>query len=319
MIEAIAHAGKRLVAGGAGGAILLSDDNGGSWRQAAVPVSVTITAIRFTDERAGWAVGHFGAVLRTLDGGAHWGLIYDGMRAAHATLAAAQAANLADNPKHAQIEAARRLLGGNLGRPFLVIQTEGSDTVRLIGADGLAVETLDAGTSWSPWSGGIENPKGLSPYALVDHGGLLLVAGQKGLLLMGRPEDGLRALPSPFNGNLFGALGGGHDDYVLFGQQGHAYDGSLDGRDWHEVETPSDTTLTAGVRLRDGSVLLGDASGAVWRLKGKPDDASLEPTGVQAPFPVFAMTEAPDGSLILGGQGGLLRIPPAPQPQQPKP
>ncbi len=68
----IAWAGPgRRTPGGGGerGIVLLSDDAGVSWRQAKVPVSVSLTAVQFVDAEQGWAVGHLGVVLHTQDGG----------------------------------------------------------------------------------------------------------------------------------------------------------------------------------------------------------------------------------------------------------
>ncbi|HJV93238.1 MAG TPA: glycosyl hydrolase, partial [Azonexus sp.] len=65
-----ARAGQRIVAVGDYGIVLLSDDQGKTFRQAAsVPISSTLTAVSFADARNGWAVGHWGAILRTSDGG----------------------------------------------------------------------------------------------------------------------------------------------------------------------------------------------------------------------------------------------------------
>ncbi|MDO6748847.1 WD40/YVTN/BNR-like repeat-containing protein, partial [Gilvimarinus sp. 1_MG-2023] len=74
----ITQAGERLVAVGAFGHILYSDDQGASWQQAQVPVSVTLTAVSFADARHGWAVGHDGIILATEDGGLNWRKQLDG-------------------------------------------------------------------------------------------------------------------------------------------------------------------------------------------------------------------------------------------------
>src|SRR5215469_14097420 len=75
LILGVAHAGPRLVAVGARGMVLLSDDDGTSWRQAkTVPVRSTLTAVSFIDSKSGWAVGHDGAILATNDGGETWTL-----------------------------------------------------------------------------------------------------------------------------------------------------------------------------------------------------------------------------------------------------
>ena len=68
-----ARAGKRLIAVGEQGHIVLSDDAGKSSRQAkSVPVDFTLTAVSFADDRHGWAVGHGGVILHTEDGGENW-------------------------------------------------------------------------------------------------------------------------------------------------------------------------------------------------------------------------------------------------------
>src|SRR5579871_248389 len=75
MVLGATLAGKRIVAVGELGVILLSDDNGAHFRQAhSVPANATLTSVTFTDARHGWAAGHWGVVLRTDDGGENWRL-----------------------------------------------------------------------------------------------------------------------------------------------------------------------------------------------------------------------------------------------------
>ncbi|MFU0418243.1 WD40/YVTN/BNR-like repeat-containing protein, partial [Acinetobacter baumannii] len=67
------RAGKRVVAVGEHGIVLLSDDEGKTYRQArTVPVSATLSAVSFADEKHGWAVGQWGVILATSDGGETW-------------------------------------------------------------------------------------------------------------------------------------------------------------------------------------------------------------------------------------------------------
>ncbi|MDR2837183.1 MAG: glycosyl hydrolase [Azonexus sp.] len=73
MMLAAVTAGKRIVAVGDHGVVLLSDDEGQSWRQArSVPADVMLTAVSFVDAQQGWAVGHWGLILHTGDGGETW-------------------------------------------------------------------------------------------------------------------------------------------------------------------------------------------------------------------------------------------------------
>ncbi|WP_322085715.1 WD40/YVTN/BNR-like repeat-containing protein [Burkholderia sp. BCC1999] len=73
MLTDATRAGTRIVAVGEHGLVLMSDDEGRSWRQARlVPVSATLSAITFVDARHGWAVGQWGVILSTSDGGETW-------------------------------------------------------------------------------------------------------------------------------------------------------------------------------------------------------------------------------------------------------
>src|SRR5471032_2687810 len=69
------RAGTRIVAVGDRGVVILSDDNGSTFRQARmVPTSSSLTSVTFTDPSHGWAVGHWGVIVATNDGGETWQL-----------------------------------------------------------------------------------------------------------------------------------------------------------------------------------------------------------------------------------------------------
>ncbi|SUD78529.1 YCF48-related protein [Pseudomonas putida] len=73
MMLGAGKAGERVVAVGDHGMVLLSDDQGRSYRQAGgVPLSSTLTAVSFVDAEHGWAVGHWGTILASEDGGDNW-------------------------------------------------------------------------------------------------------------------------------------------------------------------------------------------------------------------------------------------------------
>ena len=77
----VARAGSRLVAVGEFGHVLLSDNNGETWRQAAsVPTRNTLVGITFIDNQTGYAVGHAATILKTSDGGDNWTLQYNERR-----------------------------------------------------------------------------------------------------------------------------------------------------------------------------------------------------------------------------------------------
>lgn len=73
MMLDVTRAGERIVAVGDRGVVLLSDDEGQTWRQPAmVPINATLNAVSFVDSNTGWSVGHWGVILNTVDGGETW-------------------------------------------------------------------------------------------------------------------------------------------------------------------------------------------------------------------------------------------------------
>ena len=73
MILGATLAGTRIVTVGDRGMILLSDDDGKTYRQAKqVPTRATLTGVSFVDAKQGWATGHWGVILHTADGGETW-------------------------------------------------------------------------------------------------------------------------------------------------------------------------------------------------------------------------------------------------------
>ncbi|HSH90193.1 MAG TPA: hypothetical protein VK996_09400, partial [Ramlibacter sp.] len=138
-------AGARLVAVGEHGVVALSDDQGITWRQArVVPTSVSLAAVRFADERSGWAVGHGGVILRTTDGGETWLRQADGRSLAQAALAAS--ARSADDR---QTKAAQRLVDDGPDKPLMDIIAFNAQQALVVGAYGLAFETADGGKTWT--------------------------------------------------------------------------------------------------------------------------------------------------------------------------
>lgn len=75
MLLGATRAGSRIVAVGEHGIVLLSDDNGATFRQAKrVPANSTLTSVTFVDAQHGWAAGHWGVVVKTDDAGETWTL-----------------------------------------------------------------------------------------------------------------------------------------------------------------------------------------------------------------------------------------------------
>ena len=146
----LARAGNKLVSVGERGVILLSEDEGNNWTQAkSVPVSVTLTAVTFSDPLNGWAAGHSGVIIATTDGGNTWQVQLDGYQAAELAMAEAQSLIAAGDERG---ERAKRnagyLLKEGADKPILDVYFANQFNGWAIGAYGLAYATRDGGENW---------------------------------------------------------------------------------------------------------------------------------------------------------------------------
>ncbi|WAH55782.1 YCF48-related protein [Pseudomonas silvicola] len=299
----IGRAGTRLVAVGERGIILLSDNNGVSWRQAAVAVSTSLTAVQFVDAQRGWAVGHGGVVLFSGDAGEHWQLQLDGRRAAALELAAAQLAG-----DDARLTAARRLVADGADKPLLALSFSDARHGLVVGAYGLALATEDGGATWASWAGRLPNPQGLHLYAVARDGGEVVVAGEQGLVLRSTDNGAhFDALASPYDGSYFSLVRLPSGDLLLGGLRGHLF--SLRDGAFKEVGNPVPVSINAALVSGQRLLVVNQAGGV---LQGHLDGSGLTPLPLAAAAPLSALAEGADGSLIGVGFAGPLRLSSAP-------
>lgn len=301
LLTSVTRAGTRLVAVGERGHILLSDDDGMSWRQAAAPTSVTLTTVRFADATTGWAVGHEGVVLRTLDGGTSWTRRLDGRTAAALVVRATPAH---DGRARAEAE---RLVQDGPDKPFFDLLVRGPRDVLVVGAYGLAFETRDGGESWSPALDRIPNPGRSHIYALQPVGDTVYAAGEQGLLA--RSADGgehFELLDSPYVGSFFGLAVAPGGAVLALGLRGNLYRTDDRGATWTKVDLGSQYSLTGGMSLRDGAALLVDEAGTVWLSTDR--GRSFQPRLDSAGFPLLGTVELRDGEVLAVGARGTARL-----------
>lgn len=316
VLLAITSAGKRLVAVGERGYILLSDDSGDSWRQAKSPVSVTLTAVRFADERRGVAVGHSGVVLRSEDGGETWSKQLDGRQAAQMLFGAVKAKG-ESTESDAKSQSARRKLAHQLvddgpDKPFFDVCLQEDTTGFIVGPFNMIFRSDDAGKSWRPWSERVPNAKVAHLHAIYCRDNEILIAGEQGVLF--RSQDGGQSfspLASPYQGSFFNVVVSQSGQIAVFGLRGNAFLSSDRGASWTKIETGTTAGLTAGTVLKDGRLALVSQNGEV--LLSQETWSKLVALPLQVAFPFTAIWERPDRSLQLLGVRGLARIaaPPA--------
>lgn len=293
VLLAAAQAGPRSVVVGERGVIAFSDDKGVSWQQASCPVSVSLTMVRFVDDRHGVAVGHGGTVLTTADAGSTWTLRLDGRRLA--TLAK-EAATTPEAQRDAE-----RLIADGADKPFMDVVLWDARRMLAVGAYGLAFHTADGGQTWSPWMDRLPNPKGLHWYVARRQGDALLLAGEQGLLA--RSSDGgksFEALPSPYKGSWFAGEVQSDGRVVLAGLRGNAWRSSDGGSTWSQLTSPTQSAITAMAGDGQGGLLLASQAGAVLRLEGD----ALVPLNVQpVPLPSALLAQRQGPLLALGVAG----------------
>ncbi|PJI95830.1 photosystem II stability/assembly factor-like uncharacterized protein [Acidovorax sp. 69] len=289
-----ALAGKRIVVVGERGIILCSDDGGVNWTQSKSPVSVTLTSVRFANEKAGWAAGHGGTILATQDGGKTWVRQLDGVRAAKLLLAQA----VAQGSERA-IKDAQRLVADGADKPFLDLHFFDERRGLAVGAYNLAFLTGDGGVTWVPLSGLLDNPQAMHLYAVRARGTTVVIAGEQGLVLLsGDGGATFRRIETPYSGTFFTAeiL---HDGAIwLGGLRGNVWRSADAGGNWQAMHgqsnAPTGASITASTVASDGMLLLGSQSGQT--LQANSESLRLRPG---APVgPVTGLLPLPDGRLL---------------------
>lgn len=309
LLLSVASAGKRLVAVGERGHILISDDNGVSWRQVRAPVSVTLTAVRFPTPLKGWVLGHSGVVLHSDDGGDTWVKQLDGLQAAQLVLDGQKAGAVSDQDRKtpgfdSQTTFAEQLLQDGTDKPFLGLYFQDERNGFIIGAYNLIFRTEDGGSSWQPWLDHVENPGGLHLYGIEAVGRDLCIAGEQGLFL--RSEDrgrSFKAVASPYEGSFFGLLPLGEDEFIVYGLRGNLFKSLDHGNAWEKIDTGAPVSITAAASLRDGRVVLTTQSSDV--LASRDRGRTFQRLFVKDPFPFTGIAQAANGNIVLVGISGV--------------
>jgi len=254
---AATRAGQRIVAVGDHGVVLLSDDTGKHYRQAhAVPLSSTLTGVSFINADTGWAVGHWGAILKTSDGGEHWSL---------------QRSDV------------------NVDQPLFSVHFKNAQEGWAVGLWSLMLHTVDGGTHWEtvalpPPAGAKKADRNL--YAIfADAKGNLFVACEQGRVL--HSSDGGATWSyseTGYAGSFWSGLALSDGTLLVGGLRGTIYRSADGGSSWQAASSSLKSSITDMRELADKSIIAVGLDGAVLRsqdggvsFSGKPraDRAAL--------------------------------------------
>jgi len=312
VLLAITRADVRLVAVGERGTIVVSDDNGNSWKQAPAPVSVALTAVAFSGAKSGWAVGHGGVVLHTDDAGASWTKQLDGQQAADIDLkdAIGQAEKYPANESAARrLRDAKRAAQEGSEKPFLDVKFWSPTSGIVVGAYGAILQTTDGGKSWVSLRERIDNPKGKHLYNVSLTGGEIYLAGEQGTLFRSTDQaQTFSKISTPYAGTFFGVVNDAKLGTFAYGLRGNAFVSHDAGKNWQKLEIDQPITITSGAATADGHVILVDESGRV--LKVSEDGLKTQALALAQSFSFTGIAQASDGSLVLSGIRGTTRVTP---------
>lgn len=279
------RAGDRIVAVGERGHIIYSDDDGQTWMQGSVPVSVTLTAVDFGTETHGWAVGHSGVVLHTDDAGENWSLQLTGTDASKLAIeskedqVAAMEERIEEAPESEKadlewamddlmfvIENMQSDLDIGPVNPLLGVWFEDDQHGFVVGAYGMILRTEDGGRTWSDWASQIQNAQNfhLNSIARIT-GGALVIVGEAGQIHVSVDGgDTWERRESPYEGSLFGVIGTGQvNELLAFGLRGNMLFSADLGKTWRMVPNSAGATLNDGSVADDGRITLVGNGGAV--------------------------------------------------------
>lgn len=306
-LMAITAAGKRLVTAGQRGHILFSDDEGKHWEQAKVPISSTLTAIKFVTPKIGWAVGHSGVVLTTGDGGKTWKKLLDGRKIGPMLVAYYKMVPLEDETRRASLlSEAKYFADFGPDKPFLDLYFKNKRKGFVVGQFNLILRTTDGGKTWTPWQHRTDNPQKLNLYSIDKVDGQVYLAGEQGLLLkLDRSAQRFEAVDIPYNGNLYGVTGK-PGVVIVYGMGGNVFASRDRGRTWRKVRTPFNLAITAGTMTSNGRLVIASLQGRIAISDPAISDFSLIPTEKRQ---MIADIIAWEDRLIVVGIQGIRIVP----------
>jgi len=253
MMLGAAWSGKRAVSVGANGVVLLSDDQGSTFRQAhQVPVSSTLTSVSFADAAHGWAVGHWGVVLSTGDGGENWKI---------------------------------QRLSTDEDRPLFAVHFFDSTHGVAVGLWSLVLTTDDGGETWAPQN--IAPPPGGKKADLnllglfADKQGAIYATAERGQVLRSMDQGHTWTyLDTGYKGSLWAGAVLSDGTLLVGGQRGTLLRRNETTQQWQSIDLQSKSSVTAISVHGDDVLVVGlDGLQAQSRDGGRTFSVAVRPSG----------------------------------------
>jgi len=269
LILGAAQQGRRTLAVGERGHILLSEDKGRTWIQTRVPTRSLLTSVTMVDNTMAWAAGHDAIILHSTDGGKAW---------------------------------QRQYFAPELESPLLDIWFENASHGLAVGAYGLVLETNDGGGSWAQRF--IDEEERHWNAITCSPDGIIYVAAEFGTIFRSKDRGkNWEALTTPYEGSFFGALPLTDGTLLIFGLRGNVYQSTDQGESWRKIPTDTTVTLMKGIELSDGRVVIAGLSGTL--LISTDKNMNFKTVTRPDRKGISALLPAEGQQLLLFGEGGI--------------
>jgi photosystem II stability/assembly factor-like uncharacterized protein len=270
-----------LVAGGELGHILLSDDQGRTWKKAVLSHDrqAPITRIVFdTDGKFGVAVGHESWVLKTDDGGLNWTEV---------------------------------AFTENNGEPLMGVAQMASGDWIAVGAFGRALRFTPTLSEKTP----LALPESVLDFHMntlipsIDDNSWLIV-GERGLVV--RSDDqgqNWRVIEPFYNGSFYGGAQLADRSWIVYGMRGNVYT-SEDGQTWTRSKVPVPASFFDHLVLEDGRIVLFGQGGMT--LYSSDLGRSFTFARLDMRASLIDAQALPDGKVLVAADAGIFSFEPAP-------
>jgi photosystem II stability/assembly factor-like uncharacterized protein len=277
MMLGSARAGKRIVTVGDHGIVLLSDDDGKSFRQAkAVPVRSTLTSVCFVDDKAGWAVGHWGVILATADGGETWEV---------------QRSDTA------------------VDQPLFSVCFKDRNRGWAVGLWSLVLATRDGGKTWDkikppPPPGGGKGDRNLLGIFASGKGTLLIAAEQGTVLRSGDDGATWNYVTTGYKGSFWTGISLKNGMLLVGGLRGTIYQSVDDGRSWKAATSSAKESITCFAEVK-GKVLAVGLDGIILERADNGRGFSGKQREDRTPFTTLVVAE--NGQPVAFSKAGVVK------------
>lgn len=265
----ITLADGRLVTVGERGHVLISDNEGQTWNQKQVPTRSQLTAVYFTDDKHGWAVGHDAVIISTSDSGETWSLQH----------------------RDKQYD-----------DPLLDVWFRDRNHGFAVGAYGLFLSTDNGGISWDKRHIS-DDDFHLNAITSISDNELFIAAEQGHLYHSTDGGFSWSELESPYAGSFFGIISISENSLLLYGLRGNLFRSNDKGKSWEKIETATEATLMDALVQNNGNIHIVGLGGNILTSLDKGYSFQLKTRENRKAL--TAITETPTGQLATSGSAGI--------------